>query len=122
MRVPRLTTRRLMIVVAILALAFAAERQRRKFAPIYGLRRRLASVHAFWEQHYRRLAKATAKSAARGNTGGGRPVEPEEKLRRRAAWELEMAEYHRRWSREYAWSAWRLWEDLPPRPPRPRPP
>jgi hypothetical protein len=120
MRLSRLTTRRMMIVVAVLALALSAERQVTKRGRIVSIRRHMAFVHATSEQWFRWAARVTAKSPPwTGTYELARPADPEAERRRRVAWQLEMAEYHGELSRQYQGARWRPWVGLPPHPPRP---
>lgn len=118
---PRLTTRRMMVVVAILALGFAAERQIARLARISSHRRHTATLHTTAEQWFRKAAGVTSKSASQTiRYGGLRPLDPEVERRWRAAWQLKMADYHGVLSRKYDRDAWYPWTTLAPNPPRPQ--
>lgn len=120
MRLPRLTTRRTMIVVAILALGFAAERPISRLARISSLRQNLAIVHAASERQFRNASGITSRFALQAPTYGGlRPYDIEAERRRRAAWQFRMAEYHGELSRRYERAAWYPWVAMAPNPPRP---
>ncbi|WP_143206204.1 hypothetical protein [Singulisphaera sp. GP187] len=120
MRIPRLTTQRMMIGVAILALGLAVERPINRLARISGLRRHTASLHATAEQWFRKASGVTSKSAAQTTAYGGvHLLEPEAERQRRAAWQLKMAEYHGELSRKYELAAWYPWAKLAPNPPQP---
>src|SRR5688572_19355058 len=100
MRFPRLTTRRLMLVVAILGFSLAAARQITRLARISSHRRHLGTVHATSEQWFRRSSVITSRFAPQAPTYGGlRTYDIVAERRRRAAWQLKVAGYHGAMSR-----------------------
>jgi hypothetical protein len=122
MRLPRMTTRRWMVVVAIVALAFEGIRVKRWHD--YCLDR--AAGHAMLESEglrgegvHRRYLDYDEQHYPR--TAG--EADPWEKWRRReesqARSNHRFAEHHARMGRKYGHAAWRPWESVPLDPPLP---
>ncbi|SIO43307.1 hypothetical protein SAMN05444166_4681 [Singulisphaera sp. GP187] len=120
MRLPRLMTQRTMMAVAILAFSLAAGRHINRLARISSIRQHMDFVHATSEQRFRKASSVTRMSAASTHRDAGlRPLDLEAE-RRRAAWQIRMAEYHRMLSLKYDRAAWYPWAKVSTNQPRPK--
>src|SRR4051812_7480090 len=96
MRLPRITTRRLMALVAVAALALSAVPAGRRWHHC----RRLAAYHARQEQEFRQLQAAALRRRQDDGIGLAEAFE-------------QRAEQHARLRQRFERSAWRPWEPVP---------
>jgi hypothetical protein len=116
MRLPRMTTRRLMIAVAVLSLMLGGEAAHRRWAPIskvYRAKARVSAVRALLVECEVVNYSFMRKSSSRSDPANRRDAE------RYARWNRLIA-HHRALEKKYERIASRPWLHIEPDPPEPK--
>jgi hypothetical protein len=105
MRMPRMTTRRLMVAVAVVAVLIGAELMRQRWV----ICRRRAAYHAYEVWHLARNREFQLHAAARNPALRAVLLFDAERYRKGIAWHTAREAENRR-------VVWRPWEPIPPDP------